>query len=161
MLTSTSSNVLTMWPDSRPFQMAGSAWRLIRSLIEPCNRLISSLPSFASLATSIRRGLQSIANAAFAQLLQELLRRNEEGILLQHAAEDHHRMSPQDAHNNVSAEPGEVVGPDDRVAVALVHQVEPRFVFDQVTHPFVILKRPLHVGDQAGAGKTALAGGCE
>src|SRR6266851_7195425 len=154
MLTSTSSNVLTMWPGSRPFQIAGRAWMLIRSLIELRSRLISSLPSFGSPGTSIRRRLQSIANAAFAQLLQELLRRNEEGILLQHAAEDHHRMSPQDAHDNVSAEPGEVVGADDRVAVAPVHQVEPRLVFDQVTHPFVILQRPLHVGDQAGAGKT-------
>src|SRR6266581_9563218 len=120
MLTSTSSNVLTMWPESRPFQMAGRAWRLIRSLMEPCSRLISSLPSFGSLATSIRRRLQTIANVAFAQLLQELLRRNEEGILLQHAAENHHRMSPQDVHDNVPAEPGEVVGANDRVAVALV-----------------------------------------
>src|SRR6266436_10063394 len=161
MLNSTSSKVLTMWPDSRPSQMAGSAWRLIRSLIEPCSRLISSLPSFGSLATSIRRRLQSIAHAAFAQLLQELLRRNEEGIDLQHAAEDHHRMSPQDAHDNVPAEPGEVVGADDRVAAALVHQVELRLVFHQVTHAFVILQRPLHVGDQTGARKTALPGGHE
>src|SRR6266566_1861634 len=138
MLTSTSSNVLTMWPDSRAFQMAGRAWTLIRSLIEPCSRLISSLPAFGSPATSIRRGLQSIANVAFAQLLQELLRRNEEGILLQHAAEDHHRMSSQHAHDNVPAEPGEVVGADDRVAVAQMHQVEPRLVFEQVTHPFLI-----------------------
>src|SRR5260370_9907681 len=98
MLTSTSSNVLTMWPDSRPFQMAGSAWRLIRSLIEPCNRLISSLPSFGSLATSIPRELQSIVNEALPQLLQELLRSTEEGILLQHAPEHHHRISPPHAH---------------------------------------------------------------
>src|SRR5947207_1599700 len=117
MLTSTSSKVLTMWPDSRPFQMAGSAWRLIRSLIEPCSRLISSSPPFGSPATSILRRLQSIARAAFAQLLQELLRRNEEGILLQYTAEDHHRMSPQDTHDNVPAEPGQLVGADHRVAV--------------------------------------------
>src|SRR5437016_13521951 len=112
MLTSTSSKVLTMWPDSRPFQMAGRAWMLIRSLIEPCSRLISSLPSFGSSATSIHRRLQFLANVACAQLLQELLRRNEEGILLQHAAEDDHRMSSQHAHDNVAAEPGEVVGAD-------------------------------------------------
>ena len=66
---------------------------LMDHLTELRSRLISSLPSFGSPGTSIRRGLQSIANVAFAQLLQELLRRNEERILLQHAAEDHHRMS--------------------------------------------------------------------
>src|SRR5579863_8581093 len=112
--------------------------------MEPWSRLISSLASCASPATSIRRMLRSIANAALAQLLQEPLRRNEKGILLQHAAEDHHRMSPQDIHENVPAEPGEVVGADDRVAIALVHQVEPRLVFDQVAYAFVILQRPLH-----------------
>ena len=154
MLTSTSSNVPAMWPDSRPFQIAGNAWMLVRSLIEPCSRLISSSAVFSVIwphhfaascnPSRTRRSRSSCKNCSGGM---------KKGYTCNTPPRITHRMRPQDAHDNVPTEPGEVVGADDRVTAALVHQAELRLVFDQVTRPFVILQRPLHVAYQAGAEK--------
>src|SRR5262245_29620659 len=60
-----------------------------------------------------------VSNAAGAQLMQKLLRGHEERVLVEDAADDEHRMGAHDINDNPSAKPGEVVGADDRVMVAL------------------------------------------
>lgn len=44
--------------------------------------------------------------AAFAQLPQELIRRNKERVLLENAANDDHRMSPHNVNNDIPAKLG-------------------------------------------------------
>ena len=53
----------------------------------------------------------------FAQLPQELIRRNKERVLLEDAANDDHRMGPHNIHHDISAKLGEVVNSDDRIFI--------------------------------------------
>ena len=62
------------------------------------------------------------------QLTQEFVRRNEERILLQDAANDDHRVRPHDVDNDVPAKLGEIVDSYDRVTVARQEIVQPRLV---------------------------------
>ena len=58
-----------------------------------------------------------LRGAAFAQLPQELIRRNKEGVLLQDATNDDHRMGPHNVHDNIPAKLGEIVYSYDRVFI--------------------------------------------
>lgn len=88
--------------------------------------------------------------APSAQLLQELVRRDKEGVLLKDAAEDDHRVCPHDVNDYVRAEFGKVVHADDRVLIVGRNVVEPRFVLEKVIHARSALQRPVHLGYETG-----------
>ena len=87
------------------------------------------------------------SGAAFAQLAQKLVGRHEERVLLQDAADDHHRVCAHDVHGDFCTKLVQIVGSTHRVVVFGQDVIEPRFVFDDVVDAGSILERPLHVGD--------------
>ena len=89
-----------------------------------------------------------VHGAACAQLPQELIRRHEEGVLLQDAADDDHRMGPHNVHDDLPAKLGEIVRSDDRVWIARQHIVQPRLVLHQVIDTRSVFQGPFHMGDQ-------------
>ncbi len=74
----------------------------------------------------------------FAQLPQELIGRNKEGVLLEHAANDDHRMGPHNVHHDLPAKLGEIVRSYDRVWIPGQKIVQPRLVFYQVIHTWSV-----------------------
>jgi hypothetical protein len=83
-----------------------------------------------------------------ADLAQHLVGRHEERVLLQDAADDHHRVCAHDVHDDFCTKLVQIVGSTHGVVVFGQDVVEPRFVFDDVVDAGSILERPLHVGDQ-------------
>jgi hypothetical protein len=51
----------------------------------------------------------------FAEFPQELIRWHEEWVFLGRAADDHHRMSPQNLNDYVTTELGEVIKANNRI----------------------------------------------
>jgi hypothetical protein len=62
-----------------------------------------------------------------AVFTQELLRRHEERILLENAADDNQWVRPHDVNHRVTAKFSKLVGADDRILVALPHIIDTRF----------------------------------
>src|ERR1700722_20784705 len=93
------------------------------------------------------------ANSPRAKLRQELLRRHVERILLQHAADDDHRMGAHHIYHGISAKFGEIVYADDRVVVATPHIVHARFKLNQVVDERSAFSRPIHLTDDAAEWK--------
>jgi len=83
----------------------------------------------------------------FTQLPQEFVRRNEERVLLEDAADDDHRVGPHDVDDDLPAKLGEIVDSNDRVLVARQNIVESGLVLDQVVDAWPIFERPFHVRD--------------
>jgi hypothetical protein len=86
--------------------------------------------------------------AACAQLLQELIRRHKEGVLLEDAANDDHRMGPHNIHDDIPAKLGEIICSDDRVWIPGQQIVQPRLLLHQVINPRPVFQGPFHMGDQ-------------
>jgi hypothetical protein len=102
-------------------------------------------------------GVLVLRSAALAQLPQELIRRDEEWVLLEDSADDDHRMGPHDVDHDLPAKLGEIVRSSDRVPVPRQQVVQPCFVLEQVIDARPILQRPFHVGDQAGQREVLLS----
>jgi hypothetical protein len=81
--------------------------------------------------------------------LEEVLGRDEEGVLVQDAANENKRMRSHHVHHDVSAKPGEIVHADDRIPRG--SKVRRRLVFEQTVDPGAGFKRPFHVCDKPGA----------
>ncbi len=81
------------------------------------------------------------------QLPQEFVRRNEEGVLLEDAADDDHRVGPHDIDDDLPAKLGEIVDSYDRVLIPRQDIVQSRLVLHQVVDARPIFERPFHVGD--------------
>lgn len=64
--------------------------------------------------------------------MQELLRRYEERIVLESAADDDQRVCAHDVDHRVSAEFRKGVGADDRILVATPNIIYPRFKLNQI-----------------------------
>src|SRR6267143_195213 len=75
----------------------------------------------------------------FTQLPQEFIRRNEERVLLEDAADD------------LPAKLGEIVDSYDRVLIARQNIVQSRLVLHQIVDARPIFERPFHVRDHPGA----------
>ena len=58
-----------------------------------------------------------VRGAACAQFPQELIRRHKEGVLLEDAANDDHRMGPHNVNDDPPAKLGEIVYSYDRVFI--------------------------------------------
>ena len=69
-----------------------------------------------------------LRGAACAQLPQELIRRHKEGVLLEDAANDDHRMGPHNVNDDIPAKLGEIVRSDDRVWILGQNIVQPRLM---------------------------------
>ena len=87
---------------------------------------------------------------SFAQLAQEFIRRNEERVLLEDAADDDHRVGPHDVDDDLPAKLGEIVQSYDRVLIARQQIIQPRLILHQVVDSRSIFEGPFHMGDQPG-----------
>src|SRR5207245_4915014 len=112
----------------------------------------SSLPSSDSCWS-----LLMLRGAAFAQLPQELIRQNKEGVLLQDATNDDHRMGPHNVHDNIPAKLGEIVYSYDWVFISGQQIVQPRLVLHQVINTRAVFQSPFHMGDQASQRESLLS----
>src|SRR5690348_5840792 len=75
---------------------------------------------------------------------EKFLGRREERILLQSAADDHHRMGPHDVDYGVPAELGKVVGADHRIVMLVPNLIHARFKFDDVLQAGLVSSYPIH-----------------
>src|ERR1700682_3149713 len=85
---------------------------------------------------------------SFTQLPQKLVRRNEERVLLEDAADDDHWVGPHDVDDDLPAKLGEIVDSYDRILISRQNIIQPRLVLHQVIDPRSIFEGPFHVGDQ-------------
>src|SRR5712664_2292718 len=90
--------------------------------------------------------------APFAQFPQKFIRRYEERVLLEDAADDDHRVGPHDVDDDLPAKLGEIVQSYDRVLIARQHTIQPRLVLLYVVDSRSIFKGTFHMGDQPGHG---------
>src|SRR5215471_14946997 len=152
---STANSVLITREQPCPVHIAGSARRLVRSLMQRRRRLIScvvcSVSMFTSLAYDLRARMRLTGSAPFLQLSQEFVGSHKKRILLENAADDYQRMGPHDINYNISSELCEIVRTDDRVEWALELQpqiVRTRLIFQQVVNARSVFQRPLHMGNK-------------
>ena len=82
-----------------------------------------------------------------AQLPQELVRRNKKWILLEHSANDDHRVGAHNVYHDASAKLGEIVRSYHRVFISGEKIVEPCLVFNEIINTRPIFQGPFHVSD--------------
>jgi hypothetical protein len=87
--------------------------------------------------------------SALSEFGQELSRPHKEGVPLQNAAKNHHRVRPQYVHCDPSAKLGAIVRSYDRIFVFRQNKVQSRLIFHQVIDARKVFERPLHMGNQA------------
>ena len=85
--------------------------------------------------------------SALAQLPQELIRRNEERVLLKNTSNDDHRMSPHNINNDIPAKLGEIVDSYDRVFIPGQDIVQSSLVLHQVVNTRPVFQGPFHIGN--------------
>jgi len=81
--------------------------------------------------------------------MEKLLRRREERILPQNAADDGHKMGPHETCHRAAAELGKIVHADDGVAVMAADVVNSRLELDQFVNAGRMLASPVHLADNA------------
>jgi hypothetical protein len=96
-------------------------------------------------------------SAACAQLPQERIRRHKEGVLLEDAANDDHRVGPHNVNDDISAKLGEVVRSDDRVWIPGQQIVHPRLILHQVINTRSVFQGPFHMGNQTSQREASLS----
>src|SRR5215468_5666601 len=116
---STANSVLITREQPCPVHIAGSARRLVRSLMQRRRRLIScvvcSVSMFTSLAYDLRQRMRLTGSAPFPQLSQEFVGRHKERILVNDAADDDQWMGTHDIDNDIPSELCEIVRTDDGI----------------------------------------------
>jgi hypothetical protein len=88
-----------------------------------------------------------VHSSALAQLTQELIRRNEERVLLKNTSNNYHRMSPHDINNDIPAKLGESVGSYDRIFISGQDVVQSSLILHQVIHTRPVFEGPFHMGN--------------
>src|SRR2546427_8835811 len=151
MLDNTSSTASGISAASRPLHTAGNARIAMRSRSWLRRVAVSLGGSSEELLLS---GVVSTAGPC-AQLTQEFIGWNEEGVLLQSASDHGHGVSAEDVHNDACAKLGEVVDSENGIRVLREDVVEARLVLHQIIHARSILQRPFHVRHQSSQGKPA------
>src|SRR6266480_4441643 len=99
----------------------------------------------------------SPGRTALAQLPQKLIRRHKKRVLLDDAADQNHRMRPQDVHYNIPAKLREIVNADDRVFIPGPDIVHPRLILHQVIDTRLLFQSPFHMGNHTGQRKSLLS----
>src|SRR5229473_8685223 len=113
--------------------------------------LMFHLPPLRSCVKAERislRSLRSCGPTSLPDFKKELVRRNEEWILLQYLPDNHDRVRPHDVHHHAGTELRQIIGADHRVVVLGKHVVEACLVFHQVIHAWFVEQRPFHVRHQ-------------
>ena len=105
-----------------------------------------------ALAVPLLSGVVSIP-APSAQLTQEFIGRNEEGVLLHNAGDHGHGVSAEDVHDDVCAKLGEIVRSENWIRVLREDVVEAGLILHQIVDTRSVLERPLHVGHQSSQRK--------
>src|SRR5881296_2280412 len=158
MLDNTSSTASGMSAASRPLHTAGNARIAVRSRSWLRRVAVSSGRATTGFGRSTEKlllsGAVSIAGPC-AQLTQEFIGWNEEGVLLQNARDHGHGVSAEDVHDDACAKLGEIVDSENGIRVPREDVVEARLVLHQVIHAGSIFQRPFHVRDQSSQGKPA------
>ncbi len=98
---------------------------------------------------------------SLVQLAQELLRRDEERVLLKNPADDGHGMRAQDIDQHLATELREIVRAYDgvdRTGPATPDVVCLGLVRKQVIEPQLVLQSPLHVGNKPDQREPLLSG---
>jgi hypothetical protein len=87
----------------------------------------STVRATARLAVRDRLRRCDRFNPPFTKFTQELVGINEEGILLENAADDNHGMGAHGVNHDIATEFGEIVGAYDRIFRERLHMVDPGF----------------------------------
>src|SRR5438128_4495699 len=151
MLDIASSTASGISAASRPLHTAGNARIAMRSRSWLRRVAVSLAGSSEELLLS---GVVSTASPC-AQLTQEFIGWNEEGVLLQSASDHGHGVSAEDVHDDACAKLGEIVDSENGILVLREDVVEARFVLHQIIHARSIFQRPFHVRYQSSQGKPA------
>jgi hypothetical protein len=86
--------------------------------------------------------------AASADLPQEFIRRHEEGVLLEDAANDDHRMRSHNVNDDIPAKLGEIVRSDDRVRIPRQNIIQPGLILHQVIDTRPVFQGLFHMGNE-------------
>src|SRR5437870_3223335 len=116
------------------------------------SRAIARGWSTGSTEESLWSGARSIAGPC-AELAQEFIGWNKEGVLPQNAGDHGHGVSAEDVHDDACAKLGEIVDSENGICVLREDIVEARLVLHQIIHARSILHRPFHVRHQSSQGK--------
>src|SRR5438270_7653697 len=73
--------------------------------------------------------------AAFAQFPQKLIRRYKEGVLLDDAADENHRVSSHDVDDKVAATLRQIIKTDYGIFILRYDVVQPALVFEEIVYP--------------------------
>jgi hypothetical protein len=103
-----------------------------------------------------RRRRITPTGSPLAKFLQELIRWDEERILLKDAANDDHGMRSHDVNHRVPPKTTEMVSTDDRVVVTMPHLVYARLELNHVFDMRPIFNRPVHATTNAAQRKSSL-----
>src|SRR5882724_9066741 len=142
--TSTSASSAAMAGGPLPTHATGMVESATSSLSAVRSRRTSAGGSMAILA------LQACALAnrpSLPELEEELVRRNEERVLLQHPADQHERMRPHDVDYHTSAKFRQIIRTDQWIIVLGRYVVDTCLEFDkaQVIEAWFVEQRPFHM----------------
>src|SRR5215472_7064842 len=137
--------------------MAGRATTLTTSLTQRFRRFTSCAES-SSRASKLdrRRACRSLPGSPFAKLRQKLLGRYKEGIVLEDATDNHHRMCAKDVNHGISTEFPKNIGTDDRVLVAVPHFVHTRFELHNIINVRAAFHCPVHAAHHTAERESSL-----
>lgn len=90
------------------------------------------------------------------EFTEEFVRGDKEWVLLKDAANDDHRMGPQDVNHGVSPKLAEMVGADDCIVVAAPYLVYARLKLDDIVDMRSIFDGPVHTTTNATERKCSL-----
>ncbi len=76
------------------------------------------------------------------------MRRHEEGILLQNASDDDHRVRAHDVYDNLGSKLEQIVRSANGVVVAGQNEVQSSFVLHDVIDAGAVFQCPFHIGNQ-------------
>src|SRR5229473_1621976 len=143
--TSTSARPVAISAGPLPSHATGMVETATRSLSAVRSRKISALGSmYIQLAMLALLPVYP----SLPYLEEELVRRNEERILVQQPAHDHDRVRAHDVHCQRGAYFRQIVRTDHRILVLRKHVVDPCLVFEQIIDAWLVQQRPFHVRQQ-------------
>src|SRR6185295_14968878 len=147
-----SARMPTIWFGSLPVHSAGSAMMLTRSLRQRRSRAASSAGASTGDSTSDRHMTRTLSSTR-SKLRQKLFGGHEEGVPLNDAADDDHRMRPHDVDHGVAAELPGAVRADHRIGVTAPDVVDAGFELDHVVDGCPAFGKPIHLADNTAERK--------
>src|SRR4029077_15056568 len=87
---------------------------------------------------------------AFAQFPQKFIRRYEERVLLDDAADENHRVSSHDVDDKVAATLRQIIKTDYGILILRYDVVQPALVFEKIIYAGPVAGSPFGVSHDAG-----------